>query len=188
MKDINLTVRISKHDLRRKLDIKDGLPGKDATSPDMSLIVSEASQKAIEAIKPLIPTIESIETDLPKLGEQIRDSLELLEGDNRLDASAIKGLKEQFDKFENAMNTRLMSVGMNRNNIQYYDLTDQCDGSKKSFNIPGNYKVLEVKSTQFPVVYRPLIDWNVLGTTLTLGSGVGAPQSGQTFYIIYIES
>lgn len=38
--------------------------------------------------------IERIERDIPRLGEPIRDSLELLQGDERLDASAIKNLPE----------------------------------------------------------------------------------------------
>jgi len=37
---------------------------------------------------------EHIEKNLPQFGERIRDGLELLEGDDRLDASAIKGLKK----------------------------------------------------------------------------------------------
>ena len=41
-----------------------------------------------------LPTIDELEDDLPKLGTKIRDSLELLNGEDRLDVSAIKGLKE----------------------------------------------------------------------------------------------
>lgn len=42
----------------------------------------------------LIPKIEDIESKLPMLGEKIRDSLELLQGKNRLRISAIDGLEE----------------------------------------------------------------------------------------------
>ena len=38
--------------------------------------------------------IERIERDIPRLGEPVRDALELLQGDERLDASAIKNLPE----------------------------------------------------------------------------------------------
>lgn len=63
----------------------DGLPGNDADE--------EAVKNAVLAeIK--IPTIDEIENDLPKLGTQIRDALELLQDEERLDASAIKNLPE----------------------------------------------------------------------------------------------
>lgn len=43
----------------------------------------------------IIATVEdNIEKNLPQFGEKFRDGLELLEGDDRLDASAIKGLKK----------------------------------------------------------------------------------------------
>jgi len=44
-----------------------------------------------------IPEVEDIEKNLAKLGEPIRDGLELLQGDERLDVSAIKGLQELLD-------------------------------------------------------------------------------------------
>lgn len=63
----------------------DGYPGKDADE--------EAVKNAVLAeIK--IPTIEEVENDLPKLGTQIRDALELLQDGERLDASAIRNLPE----------------------------------------------------------------------------------------------
>jgi len=65
--------------------IKDGVDGKDA---DEEVIVG----KVLGQIK--IPEIQEIKNDLPKMGEQIRDALELLSGDERIDASAIKGIKE----------------------------------------------------------------------------------------------
>lgn len=70
-----------------------GDPGRDA---DESKIIAEASKMAQESVKPLIPTIEQIEQDLPKLGLPIRDALELLQGEERLTAKAIeeKSLEE----------------------------------------------------------------------------------------------
>lgn len=50
--------------------------------------------EAIEAIKAGIPSIEDLRNDIPKLGEQIRNALELLQGEERLDALSIKNLPE----------------------------------------------------------------------------------------------
>jgi hypothetical protein len=40
-----------------------------------------------------IPTIDELKNDLPVMGSQVRDSLEVLQGDDRLDVSAIKGIE-----------------------------------------------------------------------------------------------
>ena len=70
----------------------------------------------------------------------------------------------------------------------YYDLTDQCNGILKEFTVPSNKQILGVFGTQFPVNYRPVVDWTGSGTsTLTLTAEVGAPQTGQTLYIIYVQ-
>jgi hypothetical protein len=73
----------------RVAEIQDGQDGKDA---DEEIIVG----KVLNKIR--IPEIDEIEKDLPKLGEPIRDALELLEGDNRLMISAIKGLEEKLQE------------------------------------------------------------------------------------------
>lgn len=63
--------------------------GKDADEDDVV-------ERSVERVKKelVIPTTEDILNDVPSLAERIRDSLELLEGDNRLDVSAIKGIEK----------------------------------------------------------------------------------------------
>lgn len=75
-----------------------GDPGKDGKSPDPSQIVTKATESAISAVKPLIPNITDIENNLPMLGERIRDGLETLRDDQRLDASAIRNLPDNISK------------------------------------------------------------------------------------------
>lgn len=73
--------------------------------------------------------------------------------------------------------------------VQYADLSSQCDGNTKSFTMPSNSQILGLWSTQYPHNYRPLVDWTGSGTTtLTLTSEVGAPQTGQTLWALYIAS
>lgn len=69
-------------------DGKDGLDGKDAEEIDKAEIAGMVCNM-IE-----IPEIEELTNELPKLGTQIRDGLELLVGEERLDVSAIKGLED----------------------------------------------------------------------------------------------
>jgi hypothetical protein len=101
-KKLNIKVDIKAEELRKKLNIKNGVDGKDGKDGkdavvDVENIALEASTIALEKIKPSIPTIEQIELDIPKLGQPIRDSLELLQGNERLNIDAIKGL-EDYDE------------------------------------------------------------------------------------------
>lgn len=63
---------------------------KEKESYNIGNIALEASRMAQEEIKSIIPTIDQFDVNL---GVRTRDSLESLEGDNRLDKSAIKGLE-----------------------------------------------------------------------------------------------
>ena len=86
-----------------------GHRGEPGAVPDTTTIALEAAGIAQERLTPFIPTIEQVENDLPKLGERIRDGLEVLQGEERLDASAVKGLPE-FQK----ETTRQISGGLTR--------------------------------------------------------------------------
>lgn len=77
----------------------DGAPGKDGHNPTPEEVVP----LVLEQIK--IPTIDEIEKDLPKLSEPIRDALEILTGDDRLDKSAIKGLHEEIEDLKKLIST-----------------------------------------------------------------------------------
>jgi hypothetical protein len=92
MKKLKVNLRINKEELKKKLDIKDG------QTPDTFPIVVEAAKRVEERLTPLIPKIEDIKNELPKLGTKIREGLEILDGEERLDKSAIKGLDE-IEKF-----------------------------------------------------------------------------------------
>lgn len=70
-------------------ELKNGIDGKDADEQAIADRVLREVQS---------PIIEKIEKNLPKLGEPIRDALELLAGDQRLDKSAIRGLDELLKK------------------------------------------------------------------------------------------
>lgn len=70
-------------------ELKNGIDGKDADEQAIA-------DKVLREVQS--PIIEKIEKNLPKLGEPIRDALELLSGDQRLDKSAIRGLDELLEK------------------------------------------------------------------------------------------
>jgi hypothetical protein len=69
----------------RLAELKSGMDGKDADEQAITKTVAEAIQA---------PLLDKIEKDLPTLGTAIRDGLEVLNGKERLDKSAIKGLDD----------------------------------------------------------------------------------------------
>lgn len=75
----------------RQIDVKlsEVKDGKDA---DEKAILA----KLINTIK--IPTIDELKDQLPVMGEEVRDALELLQGEERLDAKAISGLEDLIKK------------------------------------------------------------------------------------------
>jgi hypothetical protein len=131
--------------------------------------------------------VEKIKKDFPKFelkGEDIVKEINSLPitPDKQIDAKHIKNLP----KPKEAKGSKRLGRGTS-NPIQYYDLTSQCNGVLKTFSIPTNTKVLAVYGTQFPVIFRPLIDWTATSTTLILTSEVSAPEVGQTLFILYVE-
>lgn len=87
--------RISRIVEARLSSITNGKPGKDA---DVQEVANLASIMALEAVKPMIPSIDEVELDLPKLGRPIRDGLELLPEGQKLSIEAIEGLRDELDK------------------------------------------------------------------------------------------
>lgn len=127
---------------------KDGKDGKDGQTPqiDTAKIVSDAQKQAYSALLPKIPTIEQVEAEIPKLGHEIRDSLELLTGKEKLDKSAIYGL-EDYEKLNDFIKNPASLIGKYgvggstaRNFYQLYDVPQSYSGQSG--------KTLQVKSTE----------------------------------------
>jgi len=90
--------------------------------------------KVLELIT--IPTIEEIKDDLPIMGTEVRDSLELLKEDERLDISAIKGLKELIKKLTPAPATGGVNFGaVNIRMVDEESLVGTKNGVNKVFTI-----------------------------------------------------
>jgi len=183
---------------------KDGRDGKDGYTPiknkdyfdgkdcDEATIVSNASNKAIDALKQLIPTIEAIEADLPKLGASVRDSLEFLQGDDRLKIEAIKDLREELEKLKKEIGRKnvVSGGGVGKHNLNSYDLSDSLNGVLKTFSLPAMWKVVLVVSNSIPVVFRPTVDYTWTSTSITFTDEITAESTlsyGQSLMILYQE-
>lgn len=124
----------------------------------------------------------------PDTGITIREKLESLQDEERIDKSAIKGLEEILGELRGLIAAvPRQRMGMRKVPIvRAVDLTSQVDGVVSTFTLPNDtVKVLGVFSTQFPVSFRQDVDWTFAGRTLTLvTSQVGIPQSGQTLWAL----
>jgi len=87
--------------------IKEGKDGKDA---DPQITAQIASDLAITAIKPLIPSKVAIEEEIPKLGDLIADALEGLDDEKKLKIEAIKDLRKELDELKQ-LRTRTLGGG-----------------------------------------------------------------------------
>jgi len=155
--------------------LKDGLDGKDA---DEEAIFNRLIEK--------LPAEESIANKIPMMPERVRDSLELLQGEERLRIKAIEGLEEKLEWLEKIKGGG-NSVGGLINTVRYYDLSDQLDGTEKTFKVPAYRVAVQLSGTQFPLIYRPGVDFTTGNKTITLTDEVSAPEAGQSLLLLYIK-
>lgn len=165
---MRINLKISKEELKKKLDLKDGEDGLTPTNEELR-----------DLIEPLIP--EPIKPEIPEQkelkAEEIRDLLSTLKGKERLDAKHIKNLPKGDGKIP-----ILYGGGSNIKVRDRYDLSDQLDGATKTFTLPLHVpNTVSLFGTQFPKIYRPVIDYNDDDQEIiTLTDEVGAPQFEQT--------
>lgn len=140
-------------------------------------------EELIALIKPLIilPSTESLveeaekklETNLPQLGEPIRDALEFLQGEERLDASAIKGLDEKVTSITSKQVIHGGGGGLPR--IHRIDLSSNLNGSTKSFVIGSHLGIISVESDSAPFgAFRFSTDYTSGGKTIEFTDNVEA--------------
>ena len=139
-------------------------------------------QNVLNQIK--LPEQKKVILDGPK---EIRDKLESLKGEDRLDKEAIRGLEDEIKGLKAAIAAVPRGRGGMRKVpiVRAINLSDQVDGIVTTFNLPRDtVQILGVFSTQFPVNFNANVDWTFAGQTLTLTSQVGVVQSGQTLWAL----
>lgn len=162
------------------------------TLPDLSIIESK--------VQDTYKKIEDIENKKPEeiKPEFIRDQLEKLHDEDRLDASAIKDLKKYIDEQINKIGLgKTVIIGGGNSGggriVKSYDLSSSLNGSTKTFSLPAFYRIISVNSTSSPIAFRENIDWtaDASAMTITFTSQITASTtlaSGQTLNIIYSEA
>lgn len=132
-------------------------------------------EQPIEIIKEIAVITDE---EITARGEAIRDGLELLQDDDRLDKKAIKGLDDYDEVARLAKTTRTFTGGANRNLQQVTDM-----GAETTNKIT-------VPAVQFDTTATPqpnaegLLQWNATDGTLDLGMDGGdiTQQIGQEMF------
>lgn len=141
---------------------------------------------------------EKIEGPDEETPESIRNKLESLKGTpSALAINAIFGLSERLDTLQKSIERNRGGSGgpafaYSRGAIKLYDLSDQLDGSKKTFAMPAFWRIISIQSTSSPTTFRPGIDYTSDGNamTVTFTSEIDATSTlsaGQTLTVIYAE-
>lgn len=131
-----------------------------------------------------IVTNEVKEVAVAESGEQIVDKINEAEG--LIKKERVEGMEEMNKDISN-LKARPIGKGGGRKvtYIKRYNLSSQLDGVTKAFLLPPDtIEVVGVFGSQFPINFNPGTDWTFAGRTLTLGSNVGAPESGQALYCL----
>jgi len=163
-----------------------GDDGKDGISPDPQEVVS----LVLEQI-PKGETADELYSKLPQYGTLVRDALELLDGEERLDIKYIKGWEEMLKRIKSVESRPAVIGGMGgRDLIQEIDLSPQLDGVTTTFNIQAVYKILTVDLSSFPNALRKGVDYTNTTTTITFTSQIDPATSlaaGQTCIITAVR-
>jgi DNA repair exonuclease SbcCD ATPase subunit len=109
----------SQADLQTALQtIKDKLAEVDERIANIRDGADADEEKILQRLAERLPKIEEIENKLPSLGERIRDSLELLQGEERIRVEAIDGLQELLDELK----TKTKSGGSSQMLINHWPI------------------------------------------------------------------
>lgn len=158
--------------------------------PDTATIALEASKLALNEVLPKIPDNINLEQELPKYGQNIVDSINLLsteDDQDKIDIEHIKGLRDELDRIIRMSENRVVVGGGSRQSIYYYDLTDSLDGVTTTFNVPAFTRILKVE-TFSAAVLRPNTDWSYDASAHTVTFNIDPATYlavGQTVIIYY---
>lgn len=147
----------------------DGLDGKDGYSPLRGIDYFDGKDGS------------------PDDPNQIRDKLETLEGDERLDASAIKGL-EKYDKDIEILKQGRPIFGPGKTKIIQVDLSSQLNGTTKTFSIGfSHFGIVGVYGSSSPFIFRPTVDYiesgiNIVFDVTNVDASISL-ASGQTLIV-----
>lgn len=165
-------------------------------SSEMKGLGSKLDNLVSQRISDEVRVLETIRAEIPELPEEqtiesIRDGLTDLPKGSKLPVKAIEGLEKRLTEYSTNLETvkaGRVQTPAKAFRIHIKDATAQCDGVTKAFTVGGtHFGIIGVFGTQFPQIYRPVIDYTETKSGILLTSEVGAPETSQTLIIQYLK-
>lgn len=136
-----------------------------------------------------------MERELPYLKTQIRDALEALKDNERLNIDSIDELRDELDTLRKEIKKKnnvvfVGGTGGGGRIVKSYDLSSSLNGVLKTFSLPAMWRVISVHLSSFPNALREAIDYTWTPTSITFTSEIAADSSlaeGQTCIVVYSE-
>lgn len=158
----------------------------------LSIVKDGRTPSSDEVTRLLQPLIPEPRDGSPDTAKQVRDKLEALKDDDRLDVSSIKGLEEYVKKNASGEIKYVPTASSGGGIVKAYDLSGSLNGVTKTFALPAFWRVISVHLSSFPNIMRPTVDYttDASAMSITFTSEIDAPTSlsaGQTLIIIYAE-
>jgi hypothetical protein len=157
-----------------------GDPGEDASAKEVA--------EFLKTDEEFIDLVQGEDGDLIE-AETVRDKLASLEGEERLDHTAIKGLEDRLKALQGTFKGMIPTPRYAPKPYED-DLSGSTDGSTKTFTLtkaPDTSYPQNLRGSDFPYALRPTIDFTVANKTLTLTDEVDAPMSGATLIFSYFQ-
>lgn len=154
----------------------------------------------IPSLQPLVEELESLREALPPqlTADWVRNLLEMLQGDERLEMSAINGLEEKLKELRTIAERKsppqaqqpIMAGAIGRSLFRDIDLSAQLDGVTKTFQLPAIWNILSVSLSSFPNALRKNVDFTYTNRSITFTSEINAATSlaaGQTCVLTVVN-
>ena len=131
----------------------------------------------------------------PDEPEELRDKLQSLKGNDRLDASAIKGLEEvvkDVKHLKNRPSGGMIGGGNARGIVKAIDISASLDGSTQTFNIQAVWRVIAVQLSSMPFgAAQENVHWTWTPTSVSFTDAIDASAqlaAGQSCILIVAEA
>lgn len=137
----------------------------DAKMEDMEGMMEEHHKEIIEEVKGMLPVVPELK---PETGVGVRDKLEALSGDERLDVKAIKGLDEHLRK----VTDRIVVGGVGAIPTVGYSIlaaSGTVDGTNLTFTFAGKPAMVNVNGA----FYQEGHGWTYTASNVVLDNPVG---------------
>ena len=161
--------------------------------PDAATITLEATNRALEAVKSLIPIIPNTKEEISNAGDIIATALEKLPEETKLKIDAVKNLRQELDELKKMKGTiHLGGSSLGGHIVKAEDITSQLNGVLKTFTLPAFWRVISIHSSSFPFSFRPTTDYttDAAANSITFTSEISADTmlaTNTTITVVYSE-